>query len=552
MKKWADYLISEVNYDSEHLISIAIRHEDTDKGITVGIPVDRLRISSDIKNGLSYTTIYHGKNSWKKGKAIQTFFIDGTPYLRIDENQVNLDYLGDLPNSSIVIEELPQELEPFPEPEPAVEPAPSSKGSLPKESAEELPQELELLPEPAVEPAPSSKGSLPKGFTAKPPQTSPTNVEQKSKKQELEDYENDYMKRMEQQRIDDEKAYQELVAAEEIDKSQQVRGSLPKGFESLPEPAVEPAPSSKGSLPKESAEELPQELELLPEPAVEPAPSSKGSLPKESAEELPQELELLPEPAVEPAPSSKGSLPKESAEELPQELELLPEPAVEPAPSSKGSLPKGFTAKPPQELESPPEPAVETQVEEVTSEQLSQVNNLEQQIDELEDLLSAQALPEPDDEVTPEQLSQVNDLEQQIDELEDILFSQLDPTSEGTLEQLSKIKELENEIKKLETVDLEHEIIQTLQNQNKKLDNIEKKLQNPTTKKSTTKKSTTKKSTTKKSTTSDSLEAYCVKCKTKREIKNPTATVMKNGRDAVKGTCSICDCNVFRIGKMKK
>jgi len=325
MKKWADYLISEVNYDSEHLISVAIRHQDTDKGITVGIPVDRLTISSDIKNGLLYSTIYHGINTWKKGKNIQTFFIDGTPYLRIDGNKVSLDYLGDLPNSSIVIEE--------------------------------------------------------------------------------------------------------------------------------------PTP------------------ELLPEPAVETAPSSKGPLPKESAEELPQELELLPEPAVE------------------------------------------------------------TQEEEVTPEQLSQVNNLEHQIDELEDMLSAQALPESDDEVTPEQLSQVNNLEHQIDELEDILFSQLDPTSEGTPEQLSKIKELEKEIEKLETVDLEHEIIQTLQNQNKKLDNIEKKLQNPSTK---------------KSTTSDSLEAYCVKCKTKRKIKNPIATVMKNGRDAVKGSCSICDCNVFRIGKMKK
>ena len=94
MKKWADYLISEVNYDSEHLISVAIRHQDTDKGITVGIPVDRLTISSDIKNGLLYSTIYHGINTWKKGKNIQTFFIDGTPYLRIDGNKVSLDYLG--------------------------------------------------------------------------------------------------------------------------------------------------------------------------------------------------------------------------------------------------------------------------------------------------------------------------------------------------------------------------------------------------------------------------------------------------------------------------
>ena len=69
MNKWTDYLISEVNYDSEHLISVAIRHEDTDKGITMGIPVDRLTISSDIKNGLLYSTIYRGINTWKKRKS---------------------------------------------------------------------------------------------------------------------------------------------------------------------------------------------------------------------------------------------------------------------------------------------------------------------------------------------------------------------------------------------------------------------------------------------------------------------------------------------------
>ena len=301
MNKWADFLISEVSYDSEHLISIAIRHQDTEKGITTGLPVDRLTISSDIKNGLIYATIYHGNNSWKKGKEIETFSIDGSPYLRIDENKVNMDYLGDLPTSSIEIE-------------------------------------------------------------------------------------------------------------------------------------------------------------------------------------LPQELELLPEPAVES--------------------------------------------------------------EDVTPEQLSKVDDLEQQIDDLENMLSSQTMPEPETEedVTPEQLSKVDDLEQQIDDLENVLISQLDPSSEGTPDQLSRIKELEKEIEKLENVDLEHEIIETLEQQNKKLDKIEKKLQNPTT----------KKPTTKKPTTSNSIEAYCVKCKTKRKIKNPEATKMKNGRDATKGFCSICNCKVFRIGKMKK
>ena len=77
MKKWADYLISEVSYDPEHLILVATRHKDTEKGITKGKSVDRLTIASDIKNGLFYLTIYSGKNSWKKGHKIETYSIEG-------------------------------------------------------------------------------------------------------------------------------------------------------------------------------------------------------------------------------------------------------------------------------------------------------------------------------------------------------------------------------------------------------------------------------------------------------------------------------------------
>jgi len=304
MKKWADYLISEVSYDSDHLILVATRHNDTDKGITRGQPIDRLTIASDIKNGLTYITIYSGKNSWKKGHKLETFSIGGSPYLRIDGNKVKLDYLGDLPESSF---------------------------------------------------------------------------------------------------------------AESV---------------------------------------LIQELESQPEPVAEPEPPS----------------------------SPRGSLPKESAEELPQELDLAPEPVAEP------------------------------EEEEATTEQLSQLNELQQQIDDLENVLSKQKFSEPVAE--PEE-------------------------EEATPEQFSKVKELEKEIEKLEAVDIEHEIIQTLQKQNKKLDDIENKLH-------------TSKIIENQKSDSASQEAYCVKCKTKRIIKNPEETVMKNGRPAIKGFCSVCNCKVFRIGKMKK
>ncbi len=72
--------------------------------------------------------------------------------------------------------------------------------------------------------------------------------EGKSKKELLEEYENNYLQRMEQDRVDQQKAYQELVETEEKVTSQSSRGSLPKGFESTPQP--EAPKSSKGTLPK--------------------------------------------------------------------------------------------------------------------------------------------------------------------------------------------------------------------------------------------------------------------------------------------------------------
>jgi hypothetical protein len=356
MDKWADYLISRVSYDSDHLISVAIRHKETEQGITEGKPIDRLTIASDIKNGLLYITIYNGKNSWKKGHKIQTFSISGTPYLRIDGNKVKLDYLGDI-----------QEL------------------SIPKSDFSE---QLESHQEPITEP--------------------------------------------------------------------------------------ETLPSPRGSLPKDSTEELPQELDLAPEPITEP----------------------------ETLPSPRGSLPKDSTEELPQELDLAPEPITE------------------------------SEEEEATPKQLARLEQLEKQIEQLESHQEPITEPE-EEEATPEQLTQLNDLQQQIDELENILSSNLNLSSDKSSKQIPKIKKSE----KPEDKNIEQKIIRTLQKQNQKLDNIEKKLHN---------------STIEKTLESNLLDAYCVKCKTKRNIENPEETVMKNGRPAVRGICTVCKCKVFRIIKMKK
>ena len=47
------------------------------------------------------------------------------------------------------------------------------------------------------------------------------------------------------------------------------------------------------------------------------------------------------------------------------------------------------------------------------------------------------------------------------------------------------------------------------------------------------------------------MEAYCVKCKAKREIKDGKEVVLKNGRPAMKGTCPVCGTKIMRFLKSK-
>ena len=47
--------------------------------------------------------------------------------------------------------------------------------------------------------------------------------------------------------------------------------------------------------------------------------------------------------------------------------------------------------------------------------------------------------------------------------------------------------------------------------------------------------------------------AYCVKCKAKRDMTGASKVTMKNGRSAMRGTCSKCGTKMFSIlGKAKK
>jgi len=45
------------------------------------------------------------------------------------------------------------------------------------------------------------------------------------------------------------------------------------------------------------------------------------------------------------------------------------------------------------------------------------------------------------------------------------------------------------------------------------------------------------------------MQAYCMKCRKKVEIKNPKSITMKNKKPATQGVCPTCNTKVFKIGK---
>ena len=44
------------------------------------------------------------------------------------------------------------------------------------------------------------------------------------------------------------------------------------------------------------------------------------------------------------------------------------------------------------------------------------------------------------------------------------------------------------------------------------------------------------------------VQAYCMKCRKKVEVRNPSDVILKNNRPAISGTCPVCGTKVFRVG----
>ena len=59
MAKWADYLISQVSYDSNHLITKVKQHRDNGNTISEGEVIDRNIVADNLGHGTSSVSYTH-------------------------------------------------------------------------------------------------------------------------------------------------------------------------------------------------------------------------------------------------------------------------------------------------------------------------------------------------------------------------------------------------------------------------------------------------------------------------------------------------------------
>jgi len=155
MAKWADYLISQVLYDQNHIITKVKQHRDIGNKISGGEIVDRDSLANNLGHGVKYMTVYGDLGKIRMGKNVRYLRAYEDHYIRIDDNKVMTDNLGELPG----LVESQQEEQPVlteAKPKPAVETKPLSELSSAffSEQVEQKPEpaavETEVTPEPAA------------------------------------------------------------------------------------------------------------------------------------------------------------------------------------------------------------------------------------------------------------------------------------------------------------------------------------------------------------------------------------------------------------------
>ena len=152
MAKWADYLISEVSYDSNHLILKIKQHTDNGETISQGDIVDRDTLANNLGHGAKYRTLYNSLKKVRIGKNVRYFRAYEHHYIRIDKNKVTTDNLGDLPNieESTYVEK-PALPPTKPKPTDETKPLSATSSAFFAEPVEEIVEPVEEIVEPVEE-----------------------------------------------------------------------------------------------------------------------------------------------------------------------------------------------------------------------------------------------------------------------------------------------------------------------------------------------------------------------------------------------------------------
>ena len=72
-----------------------------DQGKSLGQPeiVDKMVIAHNIKKGKKYVTVFKiNETNWEPGEYVRTYVKDGEAHIRTDDNKVDSDNLGTLPD----------------------------------------------------------------------------------------------------------------------------------------------------------------------------------------------------------------------------------------------------------------------------------------------------------------------------------------------------------------------------------------------------------------------------------------------------------------------
>ena len=99
MSKWADFVVSGIK-KGPGLANITHVQVHEDYGSEFGKPkiIDKKTLASHIKKGKKHLTIYKkNETDWEPGEIIHTYVLNGETHIRTDNNKVDGDSLGTLP-----------------------------------------------------------------------------------------------------------------------------------------------------------------------------------------------------------------------------------------------------------------------------------------------------------------------------------------------------------------------------------------------------------------------------------------------------------------------